>query len=82
MVAHIYSDHPLVFHSLGLGAAWNVADVSEGSTVVIFGLGTVGLSVSIYISFHHKFITHISYKTYICWVRSLKVLSFGGHPRS
>lgn len=30
----------------GLGAAWNVADVSKGSTVVIFGLGTVGLSVS------------------------------------
>ena len=33
--------------SLGLGAAWNVADISEGSTVVIYGLGTVGLSVSI-----------------------------------
>lgn len=32
--------------TLGLGAAWNVADVSKGSTVVIFGLGTVGLSVS------------------------------------
>lgn len=31
----------------GLGAAWKVADISEGSTVVIFGLGTVGLSVSI-----------------------------------
>lgn len=30
----------------GLGAAWNVADISEGSTVVIFGLGTVGLSVA------------------------------------
>ncbi|KAF2286597.1 hypothetical protein GH714_021996 [Hevea brasiliensis] len=30
----------------GLGAAWNVADIAEGSTVVIFGLGTVGLSVS------------------------------------
>ncbi|KAL3716388.1 hypothetical protein ACJRO7_008053 [Eucalyptus globulus] len=30
----------------GLGAAWNVADVSEGSTVAIFGLGTVGLSVA------------------------------------
>lgn len=33
--------------SLGLGAAWNVADISKGSTVVIFGLGTVGLSVSV-----------------------------------
>uniref|UniRef100_A0A453P5K1 Alcohol dehydrogenase-like C-terminal domain-containing protein n=1 Tax=Aegilops tauschii subsp. strangulata TaxID=200361 RepID=A0A453P5K1_AEGTS len=30
----------------GLGAAWNVADVSKGSSVVIFGLGTVGLSVA------------------------------------
>ncbi|XP_050220096.1 alcohol dehydrogenase-like 6 [Mercurialis annua] len=30
----------------GLGAAWNVANISEGSSVVIFGLGTVGLSVS------------------------------------
>ncbi|KAG0474868.1 hypothetical protein HPP92_014554 [Vanilla planifolia] len=32
--------------SAGLGAAWKVANVSEGSTVVIFGLGTVGLSVA------------------------------------
>ncbi|KAJ4823956.1 hypothetical protein Tsubulata_016437 [Turnera subulata] len=30
----------------GLGAAWNVADITKGSTVVIFGLGTVGLSVA------------------------------------
>lgn len=30
----------------GLGAAWNVADVQRGSSVVIFGLGTVGLSVA------------------------------------
>ncbi|XP_068645728.1 alcohol dehydrogenase-like 6 [Aristolochia californica] len=30
----------------GLGAAWNVADISKGSTVAIFGLGTVGLSVA------------------------------------
>ncbi|XP_071697586.1 alcohol dehydrogenase-like 6 [Rutidosis leptorrhynchoides] len=30
----------------GFGAAWNVADVSKGSTVAIFGLGTVGLSVA------------------------------------
>ncbi|MCD9642175.1 hypothetical protein HAX54_028858 [Datura stramonium] len=28
----------------GLGAAWKVANISEGSKVVIFGLGTVGLS--------------------------------------
>lgn len=30
----------------GLGAAWKVADIRKGSTVVIFGLGTVGLSVA------------------------------------
>ncbi|KAK9151347.1 hypothetical protein Syun_009656 [Stephania yunnanensis] len=30
----------------GLGPAWRVADISKGSTVVIFGLGTVGLSVN------------------------------------
>lgn len=30
----------------GFGAAWKVADISKGSTVVIFGLGTVGLSVA------------------------------------
>ncbi|XP_060171082.1 alcohol dehydrogenase-like 6 [Lycium barbarum] len=30
----------------GLGAAWKVANISEGSKVVIFGLGTVGLCVA------------------------------------
>ncbi|KAK6921331.1 Alcohol dehydrogenase, N-terminal, partial [Dillenia turbinata] len=30
----------------GLGAAWKVADISQGSTIVIFGLGTVGLAVA------------------------------------
>ncbi|GFP88533.1 alcohol dehydrogenase-like 6 [Phtheirospermum japonicum] len=30
----------------GLGAAWKVANISRGSTVVVFGLGTVGLSVA------------------------------------
>ncbi|KAF5207952.1 alcohol dehydrogenase [Thalictrum thalictroides] len=30
----------------GLGAAWKVADINKGSNVVIFGLGTVGLSVA------------------------------------
>ncbi|KAE9453984.1 hypothetical protein C3L33_14147, partial [Rhododendron williamsianum] len=29
-----------------LGAAWKVADIAGGSTVVIFGLGTVGLAVA------------------------------------
>ncbi|XLS55236.1 hypothetical protein HN51_004991 [Arachis hypogaea] len=29
---------------VSLGAAWNVANVTKGSTGVIFGLGTVGLS--------------------------------------
>ncbi|CAA7027254.1 unnamed protein product [Microthlaspi erraticum] len=32
--------------STGVGAAWKVADVEEGSTVAIFGLGAVGLAVA------------------------------------
>ncbi|XP_010272993.1 PREDICTED: alcohol dehydrogenase-like 7 [Nelumbo nucifera] len=32
--------------STGVGAAWKVADVEAGSTVVIFGLGAVGLAVA------------------------------------
>ncbi|KAM0949854.1 putative alcohol dehydrogenase [Dioscorea sansibarensis] len=31
----------------GLGAVWKVADIFKGSKVVIFGLGTVGLSVAL-----------------------------------
>ncbi|CAD6212365.1 unnamed protein product [Miscanthus lutarioriparius] len=30
----------------GVGAAWNSADVSAGSTVAVFGLGVVGLAVA------------------------------------
>ncbi|KAF5740204.1 GroES-like zinc-binding dehydrogenase family protein isoform 3 [Tripterygium wilfordii] len=32
--------------STGVGAAWKAADVEEGSTVAIFGLGAVGLAVA------------------------------------
>ncbi|KAL1225805.1 Alcohol dehydrogenase-like 2 [Cardamine amara subsp. amara] len=32
--------------STGIGAVWKVADVEEGSTVAIFGLGAVGLAVA------------------------------------
>lgn len=32
--------------STGIGGAWKVADVEEGSTVAIFGLGAVGLAVA------------------------------------
>ncbi|KAL3738421.1 hypothetical protein ACJRO7_019887 [Eucalyptus globulus] len=32
--------------STGVGAAWNTADVKAGSTVAIFGLGSVGLAVA------------------------------------
>ncbi|XP_047341833.1 alcohol dehydrogenase-like 4 [Impatiens glandulifera] len=32
--------------STGLGAAWNTANVTEGATVAIFGLGAVGLAVA------------------------------------
>jgi Zn-dependent alcohol dehydrogenase len=30
----------------GVGAVFNTADIETGSTVAIFGLGTVGLAVS------------------------------------
>ncbi|KAH0900075.1 hypothetical protein HID58_049643, partial [Brassica napus] len=40
-----FSEYTVV-HSGCLGAAWNVADVQRGSSVAIFGLGTVGLSVA------------------------------------
>ncbi|XP_042484936.1 alcohol dehydrogenase-like 4 [Macadamia integrifolia] len=32
--------------STGIGAAWNTANVQEGSSVAIFGLGAVGLAVA------------------------------------
>ena len=32
--------------NLGVGAAWKTAQVEQGSTVVIFGLGSIGLAVS------------------------------------
>lgn len=32
--------------STGVGAVWNTADVEEGSTVAVFGLGAVGLSAA------------------------------------
>ncbi|KAF3533246.1 hypothetical protein DY000_02037771 [Brassica cretica] len=31
--------------STGIGAAWRTADIEEGSTVAVFGLGAVGLAV-------------------------------------
>lgn len=30
---------------LGVGAAWRTANVEAGSTVAIFGLGSIGLAV-------------------------------------
>jgi S-(hydroxymethyl)glutathione dehydrogenase/alcohol dehydrogenase len=35
----------LKFSFLGVGAAWRTASVEPGSTVAIFGLGSVGLAV-------------------------------------
>nr|CAB3499883.1 unnamed protein product [Digitaria exilis] len=32
--------------STGVGAAWNTANISKGSTVAVFGLGAVGLAVA------------------------------------
>ena len=40
-------NHGHRYHVLaGIGAVWNTADIEPGSTVAIFGLGTVGLAVS------------------------------------
>lgn len=33
-------------YDIGVGAAWNTANVQPASTVAIFGLGSVGLAVS------------------------------------
>lgn len=33
------------FDILGVGAAWRTANVEAGSTVAIFGLGSIGLAV-------------------------------------
>lgn len=33
---------------VGVGAAWNIANVQATSTVAIFGLGAVGLAVSFF----------------------------------
>lgn len=32
--------------NVGIGCAWNTANVQAGSSVAIFGLGAVGLAVS------------------------------------
>jgi len=36
----------LKINCVGVGAAWNTANVHSGSTVAVFGLGAVGLAVS------------------------------------
>jgi alcohol dehydrogenase len=45
----------ICFLTSGVGAAWNTANVSMGSTVAIFGLGAVGLAVSIMVDELIKF---------------------------
>lgn len=35
--------------SAGIGSAWNIAKVTPGSSVAVFGLGTIGLAVSTYL---------------------------------
>lgn len=56
-------DFPKCFmhNPIGMGAALNVAKPTKGSTVAIFGLGTVGLAVSKNLLFH-CFVTFRSYK--------------------
>ncbi|KAK9114589.1 hypothetical protein Syun_021386 [Stephania yunnanensis] len=42
-----------VLYINGLGAAWRVADIFKGSTIVIFGLGTIGLLVNVNVYWLH-----------------------------
>jgi len=39
--------------NVGIGAAWNTANVHAGSSVAVFGLGAVGLAVSFLTFWHH-----------------------------
>lgn len=41
----IESNYVMVY-IIGVGAAWNTANVHDGSTIAVFGLGAVGLAVS------------------------------------
>nr|CAD1835018.1 unnamed protein product [Ananas comosus var. bracteatus] len=41
-----WHDQALIPLKQGVGAAWNTANVTEGSSVAIFGLGAVGLAVA------------------------------------
>jgi Zn-dependent alcohol dehydrogenase len=43
----------MTFLCLGLGATINVAKPPKGSTVAIFGLGAVGLAVSLKLFAHY-----------------------------
>jgi threonine dehydrogenase-like Zn-dependent dehydrogenase len=38
----------LTFTCTGIGSAWRIGKVSPGSSVAVFGLGTVGLAVSLW----------------------------------
>ena len=63
----------------GLGAVWNTAKVEPGSSVAVFGLGTVGLAVSLSQHFcHFCHFCHFSF----CLARSLLPLPFHGHRRA
>ncbi|KAM0905832.1 hypothetical protein ACQ4PT_017128 [Festuca glaucescens] len=50
---HVDLDDAIILSSgcvislLGIDAAWNVADITKGSSVVIFGLATVGLYLKV-----------------------------------
>jgi Zn-dependent alcohol dehydrogenase len=47
----------------GLGASINVAKPPKGSTVAIFGLGAVGLAVSVAFFFCHS----MPFNSNVCW---------------
>lgn len=47
---------------IGLGAVWNTAKVEPGAIVAIFGLGTIGLAVSV------KDASHLSRKLFTLFI--------------
>lgn len=64
-----------------MGAAWNTANVSKGSTVAIFGLGAIGLAVSKLVTekysgnkiFFYKYVFSSFFITYISFGNKINI---------
>lgn len=64
------------FCPVGLGAVWNTAKVEPGSTVAVFGLGTVGLAVSVQLDFLVLFSSCLLFYlfNYLVWETGILVI--------